>query len=150
MRASARPIGVVAFALSVGVVVVALSVLQTQPFLVARNLVPKMLELSYDVKWQSLLLQRAALARSDVLVAFGSSELANDLSLQYRPPLYFANAPTGFYLFAVASGGIGRANFGHGATPEQIQAGLDQLNAFVPPVSGIDVRAGYCTEPLQS
>ncbi len=108
---SRRPIGVIAFVLALGLTLLAAVGFQTYAFGVASDLVPKLLTSSPDIKWQSLVLQRAALADPNTLVAFGSSELSNGYSGRYQPIQFFASKPTGFRLFAVAGGGILAADY---------------------------------------
>ena len=70
----------------------------------ASDAVERGVALPRDLTHRGLALQRAALSRNDVLLLYGSSEIAR--RSPFRATEFFANAPTGFRVVGVAARGM--------------------------------------------
>src|SRR4029077_10433339 len=101
---SPRPVGILAGLLAIAIAAAAAPAIRLQ----ARRLADRHVDLTYaggvPFKYQTLTLQRAALASGHVLPIYGSSELVC-CGGPYRPTQVFGSGPGGFGAFSVGRAG---------------------------------------------
>jgi poly-D-alanine transfer protein DltD len=98
--ARGRPVGLLAGLLAMAIAVAGLQGYAARARRLASAYTHALAPLNLPFKAQTLTLQRAALAQSDLLPLYGTSELYC-CGLPYNAPAFFAPEPTGFAVFAV-------------------------------------------------